>query len=165
MGALGASFDACSSVNFRNKSVENLLISSHEVISSINSSSLVGQNSATNLSNAVAALDNQIQESPVGSAVDRNSPVSSPNLSPRPSPRAHSRREYSRVNSDSSAKDLLRGNKSEDQLSQVYLHFALQYFHEALLAQDRVTCIVCVYDIYLIIIFFSKCIGSDKQIV
>ncbi|EZA60552.1 GRAM domain-containing protein 1B [Ooceraea biroi] len=97
-----------------NKSVENLLISSHEVISSINSSSLSSQN---NLGN-VAPVDNQTQESPVGSAVERSSPVSSPNLSPRPSPRAHSRREYSRLNSDSSAKESLRTNKSEDQLSQ-----------------------------------------------
>jgi len=104
--------------------VENLLISSHEVINSINSSNLGNQNSTTNLGNI--SVDNQIQESPIGSAIDRNSPVSSPNLSPRPSPRAHSRREYSRLNSDS-AKESLRANKSEDQLSQVYFHFKLQF--------------------------------------
>lgn len=93
-----------------NKSVENLLISSHEVISSINSSGLNNQNSATNLGNVAE----NAQETIVG---DRNSPVSSPNLSPRPSPRAHSRREYSRLNSDSSTKES-RANKSDDQLSQ-----------------------------------------------
>jgi len=100
------------------------LISSHEVISSINSSNLGNQNSTTNLGN-IASVDNQIQELPVGPAIDRNSPVSSPNLSPRPSPRAHSRREYSRLNSDSATKESLRANKSEDQLSQVYFHFKL----------------------------------------
>ncbi|KAH0945148.1 hypothetical protein HN011_002753 [Eciton burchellii] len=105
------------SVSSMNKSVENLLISSHEVISSINSSNLGNQNSTINLGN-IASVDNQIQESPIGPAIDRNSPVSSPNLSPRPSPRAHSRREYSRLNSDSAVKESLRANKSEDQLSQ-----------------------------------------------
>lgn len=94
-----------------NKSVENLLISSHEVISSINSSGLSNQNSTGNLGNTSTA-DNG-QETSIGA--DRNSPVSSPNLSPRPSPRA--KREYSRLNSDSSAKEL-RANKSDDQLSQ-----------------------------------------------
>ncbi|XP_029661307.1 protein Aster-B-like [Formica exsecta] len=103
-------------VSSMNKSVENLLISSHEVISSINSSGLANQNSATNLGNA-ASVEN-VQETTVGSGGDRNSPVSSPNLSPRPSPRAHSRREYSRLNSDSSAKESSRANKSDDQLSQ-----------------------------------------------
>ncbi|GAB1866298.1 GRAM domain-containing protein 1C [Camponotus japonicus] len=98
-----------------NKSVENLLISSHEVISSINSSGLGNQNSATNLGNA-ASVEND-QEITGGSGIDHNSPVSSPNLSPRPSPRAHSRREYSRLNSDSSAKESSRA-KSDDQVSQ-----------------------------------------------
>lgn len=109
-------FDIFSVIN-RNKSVENLLISSHEVISSINSSGLSNQNSATNLGNAASAEN--VQETTVGSGGDRNSPVSSPNLSPRPSPRAHSRREYSRLNSDSSTKESSRANKSDDQLSQV----------------------------------------------
>ncbi|XP_029170649.1 protein Aster-B-like isoform X2 [Nylanderia fulva] len=89
-----------------NKSVENLLISSHEVISSINSSGLSNQNSATNVGN--------VAENAQETVGDRNSPVSSPNLSPRPSPRAHSRREYSRLNSDSSTKEF-RANKSDDQ--------------------------------------------------
>nr|XP_012220127.1 PREDICTED: GRAM domain-containing protein 1B-like isoform X2 [Linepithema humile] len=97
-----------------NKSVENLLISSHEVISSINSSGLGNQSSTGNLGNT-SSVEN-VQETSTGG--DRNSPVSSPNLSPRPSPRAHSRREYSRLNSDSSAKESLRTNKSDDQLSQ-----------------------------------------------
>lgn len=94
--------------------MENLLISSHEVISSINSSSLGNQSSATNLGNAVSTEN--VQETLSGSGAERNSPVSSPNLSPRPSPRAYNRREYSRLNSDS-AKESLRVNKSEDQLS------------------------------------------------
>lgn len=108
--------------------MENLLISSHEVISSINSSGLNNQNSATNLGNVAE----NAQETIVG---DRNSPVSSPNLSPRPSPRAHSRREYSRLNSDSSTKES-RANKSDDQLSQVRIYnfkvviFTLKYFDE-----------------------------------
>lgn len=101
------------SVTNRNKSVENLLISSHEVITSINSTGLANQGSTANLGSAENA-----QETLVNSNVDRNSPVSSPNLSPRPSPRAHSRREYCRLNSDS-AKESLRANKSDDQLSQV----------------------------------------------
>ncbi|XP_011142718.1 GRAM domain-containing protein 1B isoform X3 [Harpegnathos saltator] len=98
-----------------NKSVENLLISSHEVISSINSSSLGNQSSAANLGN-ITSTENA-QETLSGSAVERNSPVSSPNLSPRPSPRAYNRREYSRLHSDSATKESLRLNKSEDQLS------------------------------------------------
>lgn len=107
-----------SSVTDRNKSVENLLISSHEVISSINSSSLGNQTSATNLGNAPSTEN--VQETLSGSGAERNSPVSSPNLSPRPSPRAYNRREYSRLNSDS-GKESVRCNKSEDQLSsQVY---------------------------------------------
>lgn len=102
--------------------MENLLISSHEVISSINSSGLGNQSSTGNLGNA-STVDN-VQETSVGSGADqRNSPVSSPNLSPRPSPRAHSKREYSRLNSDSSAKESLRMNKSDDQLSQVCINY------------------------------------------
>ncbi|XP_024886812.1 GRAM domain-containing protein 1B-like isoform X2 [Temnothorax curvispinosus] len=96
------------SASSMNKSVENLLISSHEVISSINSSGLSNQGS-TNLGNENA------QETSANTGVDRNSPVSSPNLSPRPSPRAHSRREYSRLNSDSAIKESFRANKSDDQ--------------------------------------------------
>lgn len=110
-------FDLFSVIN-RNKSVENLLISSHEVISSINSSGLGNQNSGTNLGNAASV--ESVQETSGGSGIDRNSPVSSPNLSPRPSPRAHSRREYSRLNSDSSAKESSRA-KSDDQVSQVWI--------------------------------------------
>ncbi|XP_071575729.1 protein Aster-B isoform X1 [Temnothorax nylanderi] len=96
------------SASSMNKSVENLLMSSHEVISSINSSGLSNQGS-TNLGNENA------QETSANTGVDRNSPVSSPNLSPRPSPRAHSRREYSRLNSDSAIKESFRANKSDDQ--------------------------------------------------
>ncbi|XP_077280305.1 protein Aster-B isoform X2 [Temnothorax americanus] len=96
------------SASSMNKSVENLLISSHEVISGINSSGLSNQGS-TNLGNESA------QETSANTGVDRNSPVSSPNLSPRPSPRARSRREYSRLNSDSAVRESFRANKSDDQ--------------------------------------------------
>lgn len=97
------------------------MISSHEVISSINSTGLGNQGTATNLGSIVATSENVLQETSANSGADRsNSPVSSPNLSPRPSPRAHSRREYSRLNSDSAVKESLslRANKSDDQLSQ-----------------------------------------------
>ncbi|KAG7197531.1 hypothetical protein KM043_017642 [Ampulex compressa] len=95
----------------RNKSVENLLITSHEVISSINSSGLGTQSSSLNLGNGVS-IDN-IQEVCPNSG-DRCSPVSSPNLSPRPSPRAHYRREYSRLNSELNNKDIVYLNKSDE---------------------------------------------------
>lgn len=102
----------------RNKSVENLLISSHEVISSINSSGLSNQSSTANFGNPTSTEN--VQELLAGGA-DRNSPVSSPNLSPRPSPRAHCRREYSRLNSDSGNRESVnRTNKTEDQLTQVF---------------------------------------------
>jgi len=84
------------------------------VISSINSTGLGNQNTATNLGNT-----ENVQETPANSGIDRNSPVSSPNLSPRPSPRAHSKREYSKLNADSMIKESVRANKSDDQLSQV----------------------------------------------
>lgn len=100
--------------------MENLLISSHEVISSINSTGLSSQGTAGNLGNAITTENGQ--ETLAGTiAIDRSSPVSSPNLSPRPSPRAYNRREYTRFNSDSAARELLRVNKSEDQLSQVHV--------------------------------------------
>jgi len=73
--------------------VENLLISSHEVISSINSTGLGNQGTATNLGNT-----ENVQETPANSGIDRNSPVSSPNLSPRPSPRAHSKNRFAQTN-------------------------------------------------------------------
>lgn len=107
--------------------MENLLISSHEVISSINSTGLGNQSIATNLGGTMAI--EKVQETSA-SGVDRNSPVSSPNLSPRPSPRAHSKREYSK-NPDSVVKESLRANKSDDQLSsghQVCINRALYKF-------------------------------------
>ncbi|XP_012526983.1 protein Aster-B [Monomorium pharaonis] len=95
-----------------NKSVENLLLSSHEVISSINSTGLGGQ--GTSLGNTSGE---NVQEAINSVGPERNSPVSSPNLSPRPSPRAsHSKRE-SKLSSDS-AKESLRASKSDDPPSQ-----------------------------------------------
>lgn len=112
--------------------MENLLISSHEVISSINSTGLGNQGVTTNLGST--ATTEKAQETSA-SGVDRNSPVSSPNLSPRPSPRAHSRREYSK-NPDSAVKESLRANKSDDQLSsghQVCIDEALYKLFKCLL--------------------------------
>ncbi|KAK2587894.1 hypothetical protein KPH14_003990 [Odynerus spinipes] len=96
-------------VSSMNKSVENLLMSSHDVINSINSSNLGHQSCATNVGNGVSSEPPQETINSGG-----GSPISSPNLSPRPSPRAHNRREYARLNSDSS-KESSRANKSDDQ--------------------------------------------------
>ncbi|XP_046819743.1 protein Aster-B-like isoform X4 [Vespa velutina] len=92
-----------------NKSVENLLMSSHDVINSINSSNLGHQSCATNVGNGIST---EIPQETINSG--GGSPKSSPNLSPRPSPKAHCRREYIRLNSDSS-KESIRANKSDDQ--------------------------------------------------
>ncbi|XP_035734691.1 protein Aster-B-like isoform X7 [Vespa mandarinia] len=93
----------------QNKSVENLLMSSHDVINSINSSNLGHQSCATNVGNGIST---EIPQETINSG--GGSPKSSPNLSPRPSPKAHCRREYIRLNSDSS-KESIRANKSDDQ--------------------------------------------------
>ena len=103
------------------------------MISSINSTGLGNQNIVTNLGGTAAT--EKVQETSA-SGIDRNSPVSSPNLSPRPSPRAHSKREYSK-NPDSTVKESLRANKSDDQLSsshQVCIDKALYKFFRCLLA-------------------------------
>lgn len=96
--------------------MEDLPVSSHEVINSINSSGLGSQGSSTNLGNGVST-DN-IQESSISGGGGRCSPVSSVNISPCPSPKPHCRREYSRLNSDSASKDSISANKSDDQQSQ-----------------------------------------------
>lgn len=98
-------------VTSMNKSVEDLLISSHEVINSINSSGLGGSQPAASFTDATPVETGQEAVAVAG----RSSPVSSPNLSPRLSPRAHSRREYSRLNSDSGSRDSHSMNKSDDQ--------------------------------------------------
>ncbi|XP_076625066.1 protein Aster-B [Colletes latitarsis] len=94
-----------------NKSVEDLLISSREVMSNINSAGLETQNSATNMGNGVS--DN-IQEALTGTCGERYSPVSSTNLSPRPSPKARSKRDHSKTNSDSTTKESNNITKSEE---------------------------------------------------
>lgn len=100
-------------VSSMNKSVENLLVSSHDVINSINSSNLGHQSCATNVGNGISTEPPQETINSGG-----GSPISSPNLSPRLSPRAHTRREYARLNSDSS-KESNRANKSDDQSQEV----------------------------------------------
>ncbi|XP_078038443.1 protein Aster-B [Augochlora pura] len=97
-----------------NKSVEDLLISSHDVITNINSAGLDNQNSATNKGNAVS--DNT-QESLTGACGERSSPVSSPNLSPRPSPKARNKRDHSKSNSDSTTKESNNVNKLDENQS------------------------------------------------
>lgn len=93
-------------------------MSSHDVINSINSSNLGHQSCATNVGNGIST---EVPQETINSG--GGSPISSPNLSPRPSPKAHCRREYIRLNSDSS-KESIRANKSDDQ-SQVILRFIL----------------------------------------
>ncbi|XP_053971245.1 protein Aster-B-like isoform X1 [Hylaeus anthracinus] len=94
-----------------NKSVEDLLISSREVMSNINSAGLENQNSATNMGNGVS--DN-IEDVLTGVCGERCSPVSSPNLSPRPSPKARNKRDHSKVNSDSALKESNNVNKLDE---------------------------------------------------
>ncbi|XP_035734685.1 protein Aster-B-like isoform X2 [Vespa mandarinia] len=84
-------------------------INHHDVINSINSSNLGHQSCATNVGNGIST---EIPQETINSG--GGSPKSSPNLSPRPSPKAHCRREYIRLNSDSS-KESIRANKSDDQ--------------------------------------------------
>ncbi|XP_012272222.1 GRAM domain-containing protein 1B isoform X2 [Orussus abietinus] len=98
-----------------NKSVENLLISSHEVISSINSSSLGSQDSPGTLGNGIPCENAQDHGSTTGT--DRGSPGLSPNLSPRPSPRSFTKRDLAKQNSSSysSHKGSINLSKSEDQ--------------------------------------------------
>ncbi|XP_076167712.1 protein Aster-B isoform X2 [Ptiloglossa arizonensis] len=96
-----------------NKSVEDLLISSREVMSNINSAGLENQNSTTNVGNGVS--DN-IQEAFTGISGERCSSVSSPNLSPCPSPKARCKRDHSKIIYDSTTKESNNdaANKSSD---------------------------------------------------
>ncbi|XP_076277317.1 protein Aster-B [Lasioglossum baleicum] len=96
------------------KSVEDLLISSHDVITNINSATLDNPNSATSRGNG--SSDNT-QESLIGACGERNSPVSSPNLSPRPSPKARSKRDHLKSNSDSATKESNNVNKFDEHQS------------------------------------------------
>ncbi|XP_029045428.2 LOW QUALITY PROTEIN: protein Aster-B-like [Osmia bicornis bicornis] len=94
-----------------NKSVEDLLISSREVMNTVSSTGLENQNSAPNVGNGVS--DN-VQETITGGTGDRGSPVSSPNLSPRLSPKVRSKRDHSKTNYDSSTKEHNNVNKTDD---------------------------------------------------
>lgn len=66
--------------------MENLLISSHDVISSINSSSMAGQNSSGTLGSEIHS-DNNGHDITFSVGNDRSNIISSPNLSPKSSPR------------------------------------------------------------------------------
>ncbi|XP_076663530.1 protein Aster-B isoform X1 [Andrena cerasifolii] len=94
-----------------NKSVEDLLISSREVMNNISSTGLESPNTATSMGNGVT--DN-VQDTSSGVGGERSSPVSSPNLSPRPSPKARSKRDHSKGNSDSAIKESNSVNKFDE---------------------------------------------------
>ncbi|OAD57404.1 GRAM domain-containing protein 1B [Eufriesea mexicana] len=99
-----------------NKSVEDLLISSREVMTNVNSTGLENQNPTMNTGNGIS--DN-IQETFTGGSGEKCSPVSSPNLSPRPSPKVRNKRDHSKTNHDSNTKESNNVNKlDEHQLQQ-----------------------------------------------
>ena len=96
----------------RNKSVEDLLISSREVMTNVSSTGLESQNPTMNIGNGIS--DN-VQETCTSSG-EKNSPVSSPNLSPRPSPKVRNKRDHSKANHDSNTKESNNVNKLDDQV-------------------------------------------------
>lgn len=99
-----------------NKSVEDLLISSREVMTNVNSTGFENQNPTMNIGNGIS--DN-IQETIIGGNGEKGSPVSSPNLSPRPSPKVRNKRDHSKLNHDSNTKESNSMNKlDEHQLHQ-----------------------------------------------
>lgn len=98
-----------------NKSVEDLLISSREVMTNVSSTGLENQNPTMNIGNGIS--DN-VQETCTGTSGEKNSPVSSPNLSPRPSPKVRNKRDHSKANHDSNAKESNNVNKLDDQQQQ-----------------------------------------------
>lgn len=101
---------------FRNKSVENLLLSSHDVLSSINSSSLGALNpnksgneySGEELNDSTSSKNDN----------ERNRPIS-PNSSPQSSPKIHNRKEYWKTSGSSasnlSLKEHDNWSKADDQ--------------------------------------------------
>lgn len=91
--------------------MEDLLISSREVMNNISSTGLESPNTTTSMGNGVT--DN-IQDVSSGVGGERSSPVSSPNLSPRPSPKARSKRDHSKGNSDSAIKESNSVNKFDE---------------------------------------------------
>ncbi|CAL7941744.1 unnamed protein product [Xylocopa violacea] len=94
-----------------NKSVEDLLISSREVMANVNSTGLENQNPTTNIANNVPE---NTQETTVPASGEKSSPVSSPNLSPRPSPKARNKRDHSKTNYDSNVKESNSVNKFDE---------------------------------------------------
>ena len=93
--------------------MEDLLISSREVMTNVSYTGLENQNSTMNIGNGIS--DN-VQETCTGTSGEKNSPVSSPNLSPRPSPKVRNKRDHSKANHDSNAKESNNVNKLDDQV-------------------------------------------------
>lgn len=92
---------------YRNKSVENLLISSHEVLSSINSSTLgnvITSKSGTDYST------NDTNESTSKNDIERVNRQPSPSSSPHPSPKSHNKRDYWKTNPASSNSSIRDGD-------------------------------------------------------
>lgn len=110
-------FQYCSN---RNKSVEDLLISSREVMTNVNSTGLENQNPTMNTGNGIS--DN-IQETFTGGSGEKCSPVSSPNLSPRPSPKVRNKRDHSKTNHDSNTKESNNVNKLDEHQLQVRFYY------------------------------------------
>ncbi|XP_033228649.1 protein Aster-B-like [Belonocnema kinseyi] len=112
------------SISSMNRSVENLLISSHEVINSINASSLSGQSPVGSHGNEVS-LDNVLDISS-STVNERPSALPSPNLSPRPSPRFSVRHhDYLKDHVDlisPSQKESIHSSKLDDQSIQEILN-------------------------------------------
>ncbi|XP_076756914.1 protein Aster-B [Xylocopa sonorina] len=98
-----------------NKSVEDLLITSREVMANVNSTAAENQSPTTNVGNNVSENG---QEATVAVVGEKSSPVSSPNLSPRPSPKARSKRDHSKTNYDPNVKESNSLNKFDDQFQQ-----------------------------------------------
>ncbi|CAK9813177.1 Protein Aster-B [Anthophora plagiata] len=95
-----------------NKSVEDLLISSREVMTNVSSTGVETQNATINMGNGIPE---QSQEAVSGGSGEHGSPVSSPNLSPRPSPKVRNKRDHSKTNYDSSTKESNSVNKLDEQ--------------------------------------------------
>lgn len=102
--------------------MEDLLISSRDVMNNISSTGLESQNLTTNMGNGKS--DN-IQEISTASGAEKSSPVSSPNLSPHPSPKVRCKRDHSKGSSDSTTKESNNLNKLEEQQFRVSFYALL----------------------------------------
>lgn len=91
--------------------MEDLLISSREVMANVNAAGLENPTPTTNMGNGIP--DN-VQEPLNSGGGERGSPVSSPNLSPRPSPKVRNKREHPKTSCDSSTKEASSMIKLDD---------------------------------------------------